>query len=153
MLARYGPRDEGESSTPDLDGWPGGRVLTLEDHPHRGQPVMLTEFGGIAQRDSRGTDEPRVWGYSVASDGEDVARRYAALLDAVNRIESFSGFCYTQFTDTFQEANGLFFEDRTPKFALERMRRATVRAPDIPSHVTATDHAADRTDHDHQESR
>ena len=27
----------------------------------------------------------------------------------------FSGFCYTQFADTFQEANGLLREDRTPK--------------------------------------
>jgi len=27
---------------------PGGRVLTLDSYPHQGQPVMLTEFGGIA---------------------------------------------------------------------------------------------------------
>jgi beta-galactosidase/beta-glucuronidase len=27
---------------------PGGRVLTLDGYPHQGQPVMLTEFGGIA---------------------------------------------------------------------------------------------------------
>ena len=27
---------------------PGGRVLTLDGYPHRGQPIMLTEFGGIA---------------------------------------------------------------------------------------------------------
>jgi beta-galactosidase/beta-glucuronidase len=146
MLARYDARDEGDASTPDLNGWPGGRVLTLEDHPHRGQPVMLTEFGGIAQRDARDPDEAHVWGYSVATDGDDVAKRYAALLDAVNRIESFSGFCYTQFTDTFQEANGLFFEDRTPKFDLERMRRATVRAPDIPSQVTAAPETSTATD-------
>jgi hypothetical protein len=35
----------------------------------------------------------------------------------------FSGFCYTQFADTFQEVNGLF-ADRTPKFALERISAA-----------------------------
>ena len=27
---------------------PGGRILTLDGYPHRGQPIMLTEFGGIA---------------------------------------------------------------------------------------------------------
>src|SRR3712207_2737748 len=27
---------------------PGGRLLTLEGHPHAGQPLMLIEFGGIA---------------------------------------------------------------------------------------------------------
>ena len=37
----------------------------------------------------------------------------------------FSGFCYTQFADTFQEANGLLRADRTPKFPLERIRQAT----------------------------
>jgi hypothetical protein len=33
----------------------------------------------------------------------------------------FSGFCYTQFADTFQEANGLLRADRTPKIALEKI--------------------------------
>jgi hypothetical protein len=44
---------------------------------------------------------------------------------AVNRIELFAGFCYTQLTDTFQEANGLFKGDRTPKFSIQAMARAT----------------------------
>ena len=29
---------------------PGGRILTLDGYPHRGQPIMLTEFGGVACR-------------------------------------------------------------------------------------------------------
>jgi hypothetical protein len=37
----------------------------------------------------------------------------------------FSGFCYTQFADTYQEANGLLYADRTPKFPLERIAAAT----------------------------
>ena len=32
----------------------------------------------------------------------------------------FSGFCYTQFADTFQEANGLLYADRTPKIRSRR---------------------------------
>ena len=32
---------------------PGGRVLTLDGYPHRGQPIMLTEFGGIAFASAR----------------------------------------------------------------------------------------------------
>ena len=35
-----------------------------------------------------------------------------------------SGFCWTQLTDTYQEANGLLFADRTPKIPLDRIRRA-----------------------------
>jgi hypothetical protein len=38
----------------------------------------------------------------------------------------FSGFCYTQFADTFQEANGLLYADRTPKLPLEQIRVATL---------------------------
>jgi hypothetical protein len=37
----------------------------------------------------------------------------------------FSGFCYTQFADTFQESNGLLTADRTPKIPLERIALAT----------------------------
>jgi hypothetical protein len=36
----------------------------------------------------------------------------------------FSGFCYTQFADTFQEANGLLTADRRPKIPLERLAAA-----------------------------
>ncbi|MNY81878.1 hypothetical protein D3C86_2236800 [compost metagenome] len=43
----------------------------------------------------------------------------------VNTAQMFSGFCYTQFADTFQETNGLLTADRTPKAALELLSAAT----------------------------
>jgi beta-galactosidase/beta-glucuronidase len=131
---RYG---DGTDRLSDLlvNGWPGGRVLTLEGHPHQGQPIMLTEFGGIAQADPRQSGPTREWGYAVSSGAEDLRGRYERLLDAVNHSPSLAGFCYTQFTDTFQEVNGLFFEDRTPKFPIEAMRAATVGARRTPTAV------------------
>jgi hypothetical protein len=36
-----------------------------------------------------------------------------------------SGFCYTQFADTYQEANGLLYADRSPKIPIERIALAT----------------------------
>jgi hypothetical protein len=36
----------------------------------------------------------------------------------------FSGFCYTQFADTFQEANGLLTARREPKIPIERIAQA-----------------------------
>ena len=36
-----------------------------------------------------------------------------------------AGFCYTQFADTYQEANGLLHMDRTPKFPLDQISIAT----------------------------
>ena len=99
---------------------PGGRLLVLEEHVADSLPVMLTEFGGISDSKAKGA-----WGYSRAQSSEDLAERYRELLAAVNSLSLFSGFCYTQFTDTYQETNGLLRADRTPKFSLEEMSAAT----------------------------
>jgi len=123
LAERYGP----EVKLSDLFDRkrPGGRVLTLDGYPHQGQPVMLSEFGGIAYAIQDKPDANKAWGYVRCSNISELQIRYAALLNSVNRIEMFSGFCYTQFTDTFQEANGLLYADRTPKFSLEAIAAAT----------------------------
>jgi len=107
---------------------PGGRVLTLDGYPHRGQPIMLTEFGGIAlSRDAAdgGASAPGTWGYSAARDTDELAQMFERLLETVVHTALFSGFCYTQFADTFQEANGLLRADRTPKIPLVTVARCT----------------------------
>jgi hypothetical protein len=50
----------------------------------------------------------------------------------VRSLAVLSGFCYTQFADTYQETNGLLLADRTPKFPLADIARAT-RAEDLRS--------------------
>ncbi|HEY9734833.1 MAG TPA: sugar-binding domain-containing protein [Trichocoleus sp.] len=110
---------------------PGGRILTLDGYPHQGQPIMLTEFGGIAF--TRPDDADKTWGYARSGDAADFQQRYSCLLSAVNRVEIFSGFCYTQLTDTYQEANGLLYVDRTPKIPLDAIAAATLgRCGDVP---------------------
>ena len=53
-------------------------------------------------------------------------RRYARAARRSSAISQLlAGFCYTQFTDTYQEANGLLYADRTPKIPLERIAAAT----------------------------
>jgi hypothetical protein len=102
---------------------PGGRRLVVAGHEeHTNLPVMLTEFGGIAYH----PDPTRTWGYSRCETVDDLKGRYCALLDAVNRVALFSGFCYTQFTDTYQEANGLLTMDREPKLPLDVIRDSTI---------------------------
>jgi hypothetical protein len=103
---------------------PGGRVLTLEGHPHRGQPIMVTEFGGIALVPDPAVD-PDSWGYALAPNEKAFLQQYKALVKAVADAPLLCGFCYTQFADTFQEANGLLRADRTPKLALEHIYKAT----------------------------
>ena len=104
---------------------PGGRILTLDGYPHRGQPVMLTEFGGIAYLRCHQEGVSHEWGYVRAADEVQFALLYEKLIDTVIHCSLFSGFCYTQFADTFQETNGLLCADRTPKIALERIEQAT----------------------------
>lgn len=102
---------------------PGGRILTLDGFPHRGQPIVLTEFGGIAFDPN--APAHHTWGYSRQNTPEAFSEHYRALLKVVNETAMFSGFCYTQFADTFQETNGLLNADRTPKIPLEVISAAT----------------------------
>lgn len=92
----------------------------LEGQPSTDLPVMLTEFGGI-----RYAADPKTWGYSSVASAEEFEKQYAALLKVVRSLGVLSGFCYTQFADTYQEANGLLYADRTPKFPFDRIARAT----------------------------
>jgi beta-galactosidase/beta-glucuronidase len=123
---RYGPEVETEQLFDRRR--PGGRVLTLDGYPHQGQPIMLTEFGGITYQTHLEEGVKKVWGYTEISDPETFARHYEALLETIVNTALFSGFCYTQFADTFQEANGLLHADRSPKIPLERIRKVTSRS-------------------------
>jgi hypothetical protein len=100
---------------------PGGRLLTLEGHTHTGQPIVLSEFGGIAFSE----DHEATWGYSRSENAQAFADQYDALLGAVRTLNLLAGFCYTQFTDTYQESNGLLYADRTPKFPIDQIAQAT----------------------------
>jgi beta-galactosidase/beta-glucuronidase len=107
--------------------WPGGRLPTLEGHEHAGQPIVLTEFGGIAYAPPEQRDG--TWGYSLAETPAALDRAYSQLLRAVRSLPLLAGFCYTQFADTYLETNGLLYADRTPKFPLERIAELT-QGPD-----------------------
>ncbi len=138
-LARLTQRYHAEQVRPRLfeRERPGGRVLVLDGQERKiCHPIVFSEFGGIALRD------PGTWGYSRADAPEAFARAYEGLLAVVRSTALFSGFCYTQFADTYQEANGLLFGDRTPKFPIETIAAATRgRAPGQPC-SDAMDHSA-----------
>lgn len=124
LRQRYGPEIKADQLFDRRR--PGGRILTLDGYPHRGQPIMLTEFGGIAFEPHPQPGNVRTWGYTVADTEAELAQMYGALLHTVIHTALFAGFCYTQFADTFQEANGLLDADRTPKMPIEDIARATL---------------------------
>jgi len=99
---------------------PGGRLLVLEGQSHADLPLMLTEFGGIAvARPQQGA-----WGYTMCRTPDDFSRQFAALMDVIRNLGLLAGFCYTQFADTYQEANGLLDAHRRPKLPIEDIARA-----------------------------
>jgi beta-galactosidase/beta-glucuronidase len=111
---------------------PGGRMLLVGNDPVWKHPIVLTEFGGIAF----GDEKTAIWGYSRTDTANELLERYRKLLDTVRNLPALAGFCYTQFTDTYQEANGLLYADRTPKAPFEEIALATTGArPDHDSHT------------------
>lgn len=117
-----------------LDGiGPAGRRMRLVDVADRGQPLMLTEFGGVSYAGGRAD----AWGYSTASGDADFEARVGDLLDAVRDCAPVAGFCWTQLTDTGQETNGLLRADRSPKLPIEVLRRLVTgeRPPEEPGPV------------------
>ena len=126
LRASYGSRESAVNSNP------ARRPVYAPGHAYRGEPILITEFGGIAfSGDEQG------WGYSTVNSAEEFLERYEALIAALLHSEPVQGFCYTQLTDVEQEVNGLLTYDRRPKAALEKIREITTRErgpkPESPS--------------------
>lgn len=98
---------------------PGNREIFVGGATYQGQPILITEFGGIAYKKS----DWEGWGYSGADNDEDYLQRLAAVIRPLHRSPIVQGFCYTQLTDVEQEINGLVTYDRKPKVPLEDIRR------------------------------
>ncbi|MDE5896733.1 MAG: glycoside hydrolase family 2 [Clostridia bacterium] len=105
------------------DFYPQNRRFMAEGCRSNGQPVLLTEFGGIALA---GQSQGENWGYNEGAGSEkEFLARYSDLLRGVYQNPLLCGFCYTQLTDVQQEVNGLLYADRTPKFDLAQIRKIT----------------------------
>jgi hypothetical protein len=109
---------------------PGGRLLVLEGHSANDAPLVLSEFGGIAF-----SPNPATWGYSKCQTQHEFVQQFAALMEVVNNLEMFTGYCYTQFSDTYQEANGLLYADRTPKMPVHLIASAVRASSLVPGAV------------------
>jgi hypothetical protein len=99
---------------------PANRPIYAPGHRYRGEPIIISEFGGIAFSSDKGG-----WGYSTVADAEELLDHYEALVSALLRNETVQGFCYTQLTDVEQEVNGLLTCDRKPKADPTRIRKIT----------------------------
>lgn len=90
----------------------GKHKLFAEGYRYNGQPVIMSEYGGIA------LDSEKGWGYGkqVANEDEFI-QRFELLTKNIKEIPYISGYCYTQLTDVQQEINGIVDENRNSKFS------------------------------------
>ena len=94
--------------------------------PYAGQPVMVSEYGGIWW--NPGQQDGKAWGYgNRPKDEKEFIERYIGLAKALLDNPHMAGFCYTQLTDVEQEVNGLYTYDRKPKFPPEVLKPALTR--------------------------
>ncbi len=134
LRERYGSQEALERTLREVQ--PHYRSIARPNGHPAGEPVMLTEFGGISHAPATGEH----WhGYGTVSDDEGFLARYADLVGAVLDSPAIAGFCYTQLTDTEQETNGLLTEDRVPKIDPEAVRAVNTRASKaVPGEVIAS---------------
>jgi beta-galactosidase/beta-glucuronidase len=115
---RYGP-----DASPDalLRGiGPAGRQILLAEGARTEAPIMLTEFGGIKY--STAATDVEAWGYSTVATAKGFEQALADLFETIGQNSWLGGICYTQLTDTMQEANGLLDDRRVPKVDIARIR-------------------------------
>jgi beta-galactosidase/beta-glucuronidase len=108
-----------------LHGRPGLRRVLLDSADYHGQPVVVSEFGGLSYQ----PDGSQPWfGYATVPTPDALLKTFEALVDALLASPTLAGFCYTQLADTEQENNGLVDVHRTPKVPAERIQAALRRA-------------------------
>lgn len=104
----------------------------IELPAYRGQPLVVDEFGGTRwpPADADTVASPSAWGYGTTPDTEEAfLERLEGLVDAVVQAPGVRGYCYTQLTDVEQEVNGLYRDDRTPKFDVEVLAKIFSKQP------------------------
>ena len=92
-------------------------------YTYRGQPIILSEFGGIAFS-NRGDG----WGYgNKVGSPEEYVKRFDAITTAIKKVSRICGYCYTQVTDVQQEVNGIMDMDRRFKAEPETLKAINER--------------------------
>ena len=106
-----------------LSSMPTNRTLFAHGYGYEGQPVIVSEFGGVAYR----LHKEEGWGYAAAESGEGFLKEYERLISALAASPLVQGFVYTQLCDVEQEMNGLLTYDREPKVPVEQIRNVNLK--------------------------
>lgn len=104
-------RERYETAEHAVSDEPARRPIYVPGFSYQGEPIIISEFGGIACRKSSWAG----WGYTVAASDSEFVESYRSIITTVMDMPVVQGFCYTQLADVEQEINGLLTYDRRPK--------------------------------------
>lgn len=95
-----------------------------EGYEYKGQPVIISEFGGIAFSGGGEGD----WGYGhTVSTEEEFMKRFDKITTAIKKLPYIVGYCYTQVSDVQQEINGLLDKHHKYKLPADVLREINCR--------------------------
>ncbi|MCC2631521.1 MAG: glycoside hydrolase family 2 sugar binding protein [Patescibacteria group bacterium] len=98
--------------------WANGIRTFARGAKYRGQPIILSEIGGllmVPQDIPEAERDVLYQHYGSINSVEELMDRYRDLMEGVLSLTFLAGFCYTQLIDVEQEINGLMTYDRKPK--------------------------------------
>lgn len=97
-----------------------GLPVLLDGYQFTGQPIMMTEFGGVKVKEQ----QVEGWGYGEEAENyEEMVVRIDELVTMLEEEPEICGYCYTQLTDVEQEVNGLLTYDRQTKVEPEKLAK------------------------------
>ncbi|MEW6357521.1 MAG: sugar-binding domain-containing protein [Planctomycetota bacterium] len=102
---------------------PPKQPMFAKGYHYTGQPVVLSEIGGI-WLDLKANFGEGGWGYGERPGSEkEFLARYKGTIQACLSKGRLSGFCYTQLYDVEQEVNGLYTYTRRAKVSKDKIKR------------------------------
>ena len=117
-IPSFEPLKNGENIK--IASW-GKTMFACTDYKYEGQPILFTEFAGIAFDYSNKSQE---WGYGdKVHDEEGYLKRYASQLNYIKKMKDIRGFCMTQLTDVEIEKNGIYTFERKPKVDIAKIKK------------------------------
>ncbi|GBG05682.1 glycoside hydrolase family 2 [Paenibacillus agaridevorans] len=118
FVKRYANKDDITSNEISFNN---SRYAYADGYKYGGQPIIISEFGGIALQTGTG------WGYgNQESTMEGYIARFRGIHEAIRETDYIVGYCYTQITDVQQEVNGVMNDRREPKIPIETIREVNL---------------------------
>lgn len=91
-----GPKAGRDLFVPEIPAGGGGGVRDPGAKHVPGTPIMCTEFGGVNIAPKTADENDRDWGYTTATNSEDLLQRVEKLAKGVTRAGYVCAFVYTQ---------------------------------------------------------